>query len=157
MQYREFQEFTINPNDIEKHNINDDYLIEIPHDYLTIIINDMENAVNRCLSTIVIELKQDKIWKKQENMYNDPNWKNNLSIGDFIGVKYMNRWYESVIRHKQDNIIYIHWTGWDLKWNEIIDINGDNLRITKRSLSVPYPKRITFWRYNGIYFEPKLC
>ena len=123
-------------NDINKHNINDNYLIEIPRDYLCMKINQMEDALNKCVTKIVIELKQKDTWPTQLNKYNNINWKYNLTIGDIIIIldesQSSSKWYESVIRNRIGNDLYVHWICHPLKWNTIINIDKYKHKIDKR-------------------------
>ena len=145
-------------SDIESQNIDDNYLVEIPYDYLYLIISEMESALNKSLNNIYIEIKHNNKWQTQINKYNNIDWKYNLKIGDIIDVfdDIQCKWYQCMIRYtdKINNKIYIHYIGWMTKWNKIMLLNNDNIlnKIDKRyshTIKQHYPEReIILWELN---------
>eukprot|EP01084_Bolivina_argentea_P312807 541590_1 len=133
---------------------NPDRFVEVPDDYLhSITLNELELNDNE---SIVIEKKQDNNgWPRADHYNYTENWKYNVKIGDIIDVKDLHdKWYEAVIRyiypktHENKNKIIIHYIGWRITWDEMVDIN-DEEHIAKRHIHTKGPPRSKhIWYYS---------
>ncbi len=53
-------------------------------------------------------------------------WVDSLEVGDIINAKDdTNKWYESMVRYKDGRKIYIHYIGWNLKFDTIYNCNEE--------------------------------
>ena len=154
-------------DDIDKHSIDDDYLMEIPNDYLDMKLKHLQQATT--IKYIVIE-KYHNIhgWIKQNQIYNNKNWKNDIKIGqimdgndiycnDFIQLNRLgeNLWTTCFVRNiikLDDNKtkILLHWYNNDFTRNEWITLPNDNERIGKRDEYVSEIIKDTYyWGWNN--------
>jgi len=72
-------------------------------------------------------------------------WAQTLKVGDIVDAKDdQDKWFEAVIRYIEgsgdESILYIHYIGWRLKWDEKIP-SSDMSRIQKRGTHSDGPHR----------------
>merc|ERR1712241_133094 len=76
------------------------------------------------------------------------DWRETMQTGDIVNVMDdQEKWYESLVRfvHPKDhktmaNKCIIHYIGWNIKWDETLDV--DSKRIMKRHLETSGPPRL---------------
>ena len=69
-------------------------------------------------------------WCRSSAAYQGKDWRERLKEGDELdALDTQTKWYESVVKQRRDNQVYIHFKGWQDKWNEWRDITSDKLAL----------------------------
>ena len=120
-------------------NIDSSKWMEIPDDYLEFY------AVELSLQSIDTKLNYDQVleigvdfyeenekkWLFKQNdkqILSRDKWFTSLETGDIINAKdERNNWYEALVRYVDGTKLYIHWIGWSLRWDEILDFGDENV------------------------------
>eukprot|EP01084_Bolivina_argentea_P304170 525250_1 len=149
------ERLNISINDIETCNVNPLRWIQNPCDYEAIRLNDMDSLIDdknidRILELVIEKYDQiNNIWPFQiKHRETDEIKPELLQIGDYIDVKdYHDKWYESIIKyiekdiHNDDIILYIHFIGWDIKFDDKISVKKQRDCIAWRNTHSTGPHR----------------
>merc|ERR1712228_651534 len=137
-----------------------DRWVEMPDDYLKSTLNDVGCKITKILVIEKVNLKMDKMPARSTfvEWYNSNNciwprtkgddWRETMQTGDIVEAKdEQGEYYESLVRfvypkdHKtMAGKCIIHYIGWNIKWDEPLDIDSD--RIRKRYTHCALPHRV---------------
>ena len=116
--------------------------IEISDDYIySFEMKIRDTGINE----LIVERKQeDGTWPRAKG----DDWRKNLQIGDFVDMRddYDYKWYECLVRFvypensEKFGKCVIHYVGWNVKWDEEIDIE-DKERLAQRHTHSKGPHR----------------
>lgn len=69
-------------------------------------------------------------WCRSSATYQAADWRERLQEGDEVdALDTQMRWYESVVKERKGNQVYVHFKGWQDKWNEWRDVTSDKLAL----------------------------
>ena len=131
----------ITMEDIDRENPNGQRWVEIPDDYTGKVMNELvpEDGENRHILELVVQrIGNTERWMRE--------WRLCLKTGDIIDVRDdQEKWYESVVRLVEydpdsgETFVYVHFIGWNIKWDERINVRSDC--IAKRGTHTNGPHR----------------
>ena len=143
--------------------------MEIPSDYIYHSLYQVDEDLNydEILEIGVEfydEIRQEWKWSAVESNNKDQTltkeeWIKTLKSGDIINAKDdRGKWYESLVRFAEDNKVYIHFIGWNTKFDTMYDCNlrDDLICLDKRYSHVMrshIPKKSRQKKMNDIYLS----
>ena len=69
-------------------------------------------------------------WCRSSAAYQGADWRERLKEGDELdALDTQAKWYESVVKQRREHQVYIHFQGWQEKWNEWRDVTSDKLHL----------------------------
>merc|ERR1719242_1591426 len=134
--------------------------VQIPDDFLSTDLMDVERKWLAEMisldkeSTLEIGVEfYDQNLKEWPSISSSTNCSlDHLKVGDIVDVMDdQGKWYESVIRnirscpvHPQNDHIFVHYIGWNQKWDELVPIrnNSDRDRVAVRGTNTDGPFRV---------------
>ena len=142
---------TITEENLDSLNIDSLKWMEIPDDYMHMI----------ALRSIDADLDYDEVleigvdfydendskwpWSFKKDDYSKlsrDKWLKTLRCGDIINARdFADKWYEVWVRYIDGTSLYIHWIGWNVKWDCIYDFNEGNSGTNKREICLEIAKK----------------
>jgi len=125
---------------------DDNRWVEVPDDYLdTTWLEELVSTLTLSPLIAIEKRRADGSWPRTPT----DSWRSTLRCGDIIDANdeygQTGKWYESVVRcvypsqHPKHGQCKVHYIGWEMKWDEDIDV--DSQRLAKRGTHTNGPHR----------------